>query len=388
LGLPSGVPVTSVSIDPNTNEVMVSLFSDREGGVYRGANLSGIWSAFNDGLDELKVKKVTNDGGRVVDATTKATTFYAATTGDGAYQADVRTQSASSPTITTSTLASGKLRSAYSQTLTVSGGTPPYAWSVPEGFLPPGLTLNAGTGVISGGPGQGGTFSFSVQVKDKEARIDRRALSIVVENPLAPAITSFSPTSGKPGTSVTVTGARFTGATSLTFAGTPANLSVTSDTAIQTTVPPDADSGPVSVTTSMGTGRSNNDFLVLKPRPFNTLTPCRVVDTRGPAGARGGPALVAGQDRTFVVSGACGVPSTAKAVSVNITATQPTDAGHLRVFPAGSERPLVSSVNFAPGQTRANNAILTLGTGGAITLYCGQATGSVHILLDVNGFFQ
>jgi hypothetical protein len=58
------------------------------------------------------------------------------------------------------------------------------------------------------------------------------------------------------------------------------------------------------------------------------------------------------------------------------------------VFPAGSERPLVSSVNFAPGQTRANNAILTLGTGGAITLYCGQATGSVHILLDVNGFFQ
>jgi hypothetical protein len=82
------------------------------------------------------------------------------------------------------------------------------------------------------------------------------------------------------------------------------------------------------------------------------------------------------------------VPSTAKAVSVNITATQPTDAGHLRVYPAGTERPLVSSVNFAPGQTRANNAILTLGTGGAITLYCGQAAGSTHFLLDVNGYFQ
>jgi hypothetical protein len=113
-----------------------------------------------------------------------------------------------------------------------------------------------------------------------------------------------------------------------------------------------------------------------------------VVDTRGPAGPFGGPPLVGGQSRTFVLRGACGIPSTAKAVSVNITVTQPTDAGDLRVFPAGTGLPLVSSINYSPGQTRANNAILTLGTGGAVTFHCDQAAGSVHLLLDVNGFFQ
>jgi hypothetical protein len=248
--------------------------------------------------------------------------------------------------------------------------------------------LNLSSGVISGDPGQGGTFSFSVQVKDKEARIDRKSLSIVVENPLAPAVTSFSPTSGKPGMPVTLTGARFTGATGLSFAGTPASFTVTSDSAVQTTVPEGASSGPIAVTSPLGTGRSATDFLVFTPQPLYTLTPCRVVDTRGPAGPLGGPALQAGQDRTFVLRGACGVPSTAKAVSVNITVTQPTDAGDLRVFPAGSELPLVSSINYSPGQTRANNAVLTLGTGGAVTIHCDQATGSVHFLLDVNGVFQ
>lgn len=157
---------------------------------------------------------------------------------------------------------------------------------------------------------------------------------------------------------------------------------------IQATVPQGAATGPISVTTSLGTGRSTNDFLIFVPQPLYTLTPCRVVDTRDPAGPLGGPALLAGQDRTFVLRGACGVPSTAKAVSVNITVTQPTDAGDLRVFPAGTELPLVSSINYSPGQTRANNAVLTLGTGGAVSFHCDQAKGSVHLLLDVNGFFQ
>ncbi len=53
----------------------------------------------------------------------------------------------------------------YSQTLTASGGTPPYAWSVGVG-LPAGLTLNPATGAISGTPTTDGGATFTVQVSD------------------------------------------------------------------------------------------------------------------------------------------------------------------------------------------------------------------------------
>jgi Putative Ig domain len=54
--------------------------------------------------------------------------------------------------VTTTSLASGQVGTPYSTTLTGSGGTPPYHWSVSSGALPPGLTLAAATGVISGTP--------------------------------------------------------------------------------------------------------------------------------------------------------------------------------------------------------------------------------------------
>lgn len=47
---------------------------------------------------------------------------------------------------------------------TVSGGTPPYTWSVVSG-LPPGLNLSS-AGVLSGTPSSGGTFNLTVKVTD------------------------------------------------------------------------------------------------------------------------------------------------------------------------------------------------------------------------------
>lgn len=122
---------------------------------------------------------------------------------------------------------------------------------------------------------------------------------------------------------------------------------------------------------------------------FHTLAaPCRIVDTRNPAGSYGGPALQAGATRDFVLVGPCDVPPTAKSVAVNLTVTEPTAAGHLTAFPAGQGVPLASSINFSAGQTRANNAILRLSAAGAISVESVLATGSVHFILDVTGWFE
>jgi hypothetical protein len=128
---------------------------------------------------------------------------------------------------------------------------------------------------------------------------------------------------------------------------------------------------------------------VASPR-FFTVTPCRVVDTRGAAGVPyGGPALASGGLRDFVLRNQCSVPATAKALSINITVVAPTGAGFVRFSPS-CQMPLTSSINFGPGQTRANNAILTLGNADGVLTANASVTGNgtVHLLVDINGYFQ
>jgi hypothetical protein len=121
---------------------------------------------------------------------------------------------------------------------------------------------------------------------------------------------------------------------------------------------------------------------------FFTVAPCRRVDTR--AAGLGGPSPLAASSLTrFALAGPlCGVPVTARAVALNVTATAPTAAGHLRLFPAGGAEPLASTLNYTPGLTRANNAVVGLGGAGEIAVRVGQAAGSVHVVVDVNGYFE
>ena len=121
---------------------------------------------------------------------------------------------------------------------------------------------------------------------------------------------------------------------------------------------------------------------------FYTLTPCRIVDTRNPAGPLGGPALTGQGDRVFTLQGACAIPSTAKALAVNLTVTGATQTGHLRFHPPGLLGK-TSAVNYAAGQTRANNDIVALDAQGRVAVFCGQPTAStVDLILDINGYFE
>ena len=60
----------------------------------------------------------------------------------------------------------------------------------------------------------------------------------------------------------------------------------------------------------------------------------------------------------------------------------------MRLFPGGTPSPRTSSLNYAAGATRANNAIAALGSAGDLTALASQAGGSVQLILDVNGYFE
>lgn len=150
----------------------------------------------------------------------------------------------------------------------------------------------------------------------------------------------------------------------------------------------------VAVTVATSSGSSELSAGVVVPSPpspppvaptFHTMTPCRLVDTRGTEG----PALSSGAPRSFDLNSSCGVPATAKVLSVNVTATAPTGAGFLSFGVGKCPAPTTSTINFGAGQTRANSALLNLDAGGNATVTpLVTGSGTVHLILDVNGYFE
>jgi hypothetical protein len=116
---------------------------------------------------------------------------------------------------------------------------------------------------------------------------------------------------------------------------------------------------------------------------FFTVTPCRAFDSRGTR-----TPLAAGSVAAVPLVGRCGIPAGATAVTVNLTVTAATTSGNLRLFADGHRPlPLASAVNYAAAQTRSANAVVPLGASGATGVYVSQASGGVHLVVDVSGYF-
>ncbi|HEX6885014.1 MAG TPA: IPT/TIG domain-containing protein, partial [Planctomycetota bacterium] len=185
----------------------------------------------------------------------------------------------------------------------------------------------------------------------------------------APTLTSFAPTSGPVGTAVVLAGTNFSGATRVTFAGTPAAFTVTSSTRIDTTVPAGASTGRIAVTTPGGTATSASDFTVVAPAP--TLT--SFAPTSGPVGTAvvlagtnfSGATRVtfAGTPAAFTVTSSTRIDTTvpAGASTGRIAVTTPggtaTSSSNFTVLP-----PAPTITSFTPDRGPVGTSVVISGT--------------------------
>ncbi len=142
--------------------------------------------------------------------------------------------------------------------------------------------------------------------------------------------------------------------------------------------------GSVNLISAFGTSNLVVDvqgyYAIDAANRFTPLTPARLLDTREPPARRVG----SNQSVTVPVRGRGGVPADARAVVVNITATNVSAPTVILATPTGTSA-LASNLNVGPGYNRPNLAVVPVGDGGAITLW--NMFGSVDLVVDVVGAF-
>ena len=184
----------------------------------------------------------------------------------------------------------------------------------------------------------------------------------------APTVDSFTPTNGPSGTSVVLTGTKFTGASAVRFNGVTASFAVNSATQITATVPATATTGPISVTNSSGTGTSGSSFTVGTPAP--TIT--SISPTSGIVGAS---VTITGTNYT----GATGVAFNGTAVlSQNFTINSDTSINAL--VPSGATTGKITVTTPSGTATSASTftvkpAIISL----------SPASGTIGLPVTING---
>jgi hypothetical protein len=147
----------------------------------------------------------------------------------------------------------------YRQSNVAGGGTAPYTYTLSAGTLPAGTTLSASNGTVFGTLSAAGAFSYTIEATDSGS--PAQTATQVVSGTIAvaaPSVAAVSPNGGPPagGTSVTITGTNFTGASAVSFGGAAASrFAVNSATSIAA-IAPAGSAGTVDVTVTTGNGTS------------------------------------------------------------------------------------------------------------------------------------
>ncbi|MCU1395084.1 MAG: hypothetical protein JWM34_3512 [Ilumatobacteraceae bacterium] len=121
------------------------------------------------------------------------------------------------------------------------------------------------------------------------------------------------------------------------------------------------------------------------PSYYVPLTPYRLLDTRNGTGGNQWP-IDTDSFTELPVTGVGGVPlDGVTAVVMNVTATDPTGDGYITAWPSGEDRPVVSNINFSPGQTVPNLVTVKVGANGRVNLY--NSAGTTNLIADISGYY-
>jgi hypothetical protein len=299
-------------------------------------------------------------------------------------------------------LTPGAMGVAYSQPFTQSGGNGTLTWSNPGGGLPGGLTLNTGTGVLSGTPTAQGTFNFTIRATDANNCMGERAYTLFINGMPCPTIT-VSPSTP------TLTAGTMGAAYSQTFTQTGGNGAITWSTS--------AGSLPNGLTLNAGTGilsgtptiaaasnfsvratDANSCFgertytLTINPASnglqfFALAAPVRLLDTRpgaSPNACSQPNAPIAGQtSRTQPGRNICTIPANAMALTGNVTTVQ-SGGGFLTLYPSDAQQPTVASTNYGDNEIINNMFTVGLGADGAFKIFAQNTT---DVVVDVTGYY-
>lgn len=124
---------------------------------------------------------------------------------------------------------------------------------------------------------------------------------------------------------------------------------------------------------------------------FVPVTPCRIVNTQNPAGK-----LQAGETREYMTQGAtgpqggaatCGIPRTATAIEMTITAVSAEGPGYLRAGPAGKPTPTATFLSYGPGQNIGNTGTVAVTPSFGNNLRVQAFQAPTHVVIDVSGYY-
>ncbi len=289
-------------------------------------------------------------------------------------------------TVSPASLPAGTVGTAYSQTITASDGTGPYTFAVTSGALPAGLTLNAGSGVISGTPTSAGAASFTITGTDSNGAIGSRAYSVTVN--AAIAVNPASLPTGTIGTAysqtITATGGTGSYTFSLTAGALPTGLSLNASSGAITGAPSASGTSNFTVTATDGNSATGsraysitiNAAIAVNPvsLPAGTVSAAysQTVTATGGTGSYtfsvSSGTLPAGLSLNSGSGAITGTPTGAGSSSFTITATDGNSATGSRAYSV--------TINAAITVNPASLANGTVGSAYSQTVSATGGTGS------------